>query len=207
MATAVAILATAFAVLAPSAFAATATPTYTLGSSYGALGSGDGQLHLPTRAAVDPATGNVLIVDSANERVQVLTSDGTFLASFATGAGSGPLGIAIDQSSGAAYVSEGGTSQEIVRYVSDGAPVPTYTPDPTFTNPPSGSGAGEVGEFGSPIAVDPTTHDLLIADIANKRVSRLSTSGAFVSSFDGADTAGGAFTGLRDLAVGPTGTI
>jgi DNA-binding beta-propeller fold protein YncE len=193
-----------------AAQAAPAVPAYATAGSFGGSGSGNGQFHNATRVAVEPATGNILAVDSGNSRIQVFAPDpaatGTFLTSISTGLGT-PFGIAVDRATGDVYVSETGTDQ-IVRYQSDGAPVPTYTVDPSFVSPAQGAGAGQIGSFASPIAVDPTTHDLLVADSGNRRVSRFTSSGASAgSSFDGADTAGGAFTLLLDLAIDSTGTI
>jgi hypothetical protein len=54
------------------------------------------------------------------------------------------------------------------------------------------------------LAVDPATHDLLVGDV--DRVSRYTSAGAFVRSFDGASSPGGAFTSVTDIAVGATKT-
>jgi hypothetical protein len=204
---------------APAAMAAPkASPTYLTAGKFGSSGSGPGQFASPSRIAVEPPipaqgaepelSGNVLVTDSGNARIQVFAPAplGTYLTSIST-AGS-PYGIAIDQANGDVYVSEYGAANQIVRYQSDGAPTPTYTLDPSFVSPEPGSGAGQIGSFASPIAVDPTTHGLLVADTGNQRVSRFTSSGAFVApSFNGSDTTGGPFAGLRDVAVGSTGTI
>ncbi|HEV7979007.1 hypothetical protein [Amycolatopsis sp.] len=190
-----------------AAQAAPATLAYATAGAFAASGS---DFNVPTRLAVEPTSGNILVADSANHRIQVFAPDpvatGTLLTSIGTALGV-PYGIAIDQSNGDVYVSESGTD-EIVRYRSDGAPTPTYTIDPSFVSPTQGAGLGQIGSFASPIAVDPTTHDVLVADTANKRVTRFDSSGTFLApSFAGADSAGGSFTYLLDLAVGPTGTI
>ncbi len=44
---------------------------HVFGSAFGAPGSGDGQFHAPTGVAVDESTGEVYVVDSGNERVEV----------------------------------------------------------------------------------------------------------------------------------------
>ncbi|HEY0318639.1 MAG TPA: hypothetical protein VGC49_10165 [Solirubrobacterales bacterium] len=204
-------LASAFLLCAfvPAAVAAPeATPAYAI-NSFGSEGAAPGQFASPTRIAVEPpipaageepeVPGNVLVVDSGNGRIQVFAPQplGTYLTSIDT-AGT-PFGIAIDQGNGDVYVSETGPDR-IVRYTSDGAPTPTYTLDPSFVSPAQGAGAGQVGNFASPIAVDPMTHDLLVADKGNKRVSRYTATGSFVSSFDGGPA-------LIDLAVGPGGDV
>jgi DNA-binding beta-propeller fold protein YncE len=186
------------------------SPGYGAIGSFGSQGSEPGQLaegvgHL----AVDDQTGEILVADTDNGRVEVFAPDanpgGTanYVTGFATG--TSPHGIAIDQSTGAVYVGDT-ASNLIIRFLSDGAAVPTYSEDSSFASPVQGSEPGEVGDFSSALAVDPSTHDLIVADRGNQRVDRYSASGTFIQSFDGADTTGGAFTGLLDVAVSPTAT-
>lgn len=175
--------------------------------SFGAPGINSGELTTPTKVAVDDATGHVLVVDSGNSRVQVFTPDSSAaqaIAEFSTGPGSSPLGIAIDQGTHAVYVSnaDGG---RIARYVSDGAPTPTYTLDGGYAGPAAGSGAGQIGSFSSPLAIDPRNGDLLVADRGNRLVSRFASDGTFLGSFDGSGSAGGPFTDPIDLAVDAAG--
>jgi hypothetical protein len=204
-------LASAFLLCAfvPAAMAAPeATPAFAI-NSFGSEGAAPGQFNSPSRIAVAPpipakgvepeVPGNVLVADSGNGRIQVFAPQplGTYLTSI--DAAGTPFGIAIDQGNGDVYVSETAPDQ-IVRYTSDGAPTPTYTLDPSFVSPAQGAGAGQVGDFASPIAVDPTTHDLLVADKGNQRVSRYTATGSFVGSFDGGSP-------LIDLAVDPGGDV
>lgn len=168
-----------------------------------------GELTSLARIAVDEDTGNVLVVDSGKNRVDVFDSSGPgagLLTTFGEGDLSGPYGIAIDQSNGDVYVTDPGDEQ-ILRYSTDGAPTPTYTLDAGYTGPAAGTGSGEVGSFTSAIAVDPINGDLLVADRGNDRVSRFSSAGAFVSSFNGADSPDGAFTHLEDVVLSPGGKI
>jgi DNA-binding beta-propeller fold protein YncE len=194
---------------APVASAATATPTYAYGS-FGAAGSADGELTHPRHVALEPTTGNVLVADSGNGRVQVFAPSAgvsaTFLTSFGPGTLTTPFGIAIDQTSGAVYVSDAGANQ-IFRFTSDGAATPAYTVDAGFTSPALGSGAGQVGSFASAIAIDPVSHDLLVADAGNNRIDRFTSAGAPVGTFIGAASVSGAFTIPLDIAVTGTGTI
>jgi DNA-binding beta-propeller fold protein YncE len=194
---------------APAAMAATATPATALGA-FGGPGTADGQFTAPTHVAVEPTTGNVLVADSGNGRVQVFKPDTGASASFLTAFGSGtlttPVGIAIDQTTGAVYVSDSGAN-EIFRFTSDGAATPTYTADPGFVSPALGAGAGEVGSFASALAIDPVSHDLLVADTGNKRVARFTSAGAADATFLGAASVSGALTIARDIAVSASGTI
>lgn len=168
-----------------------------------------GELTAPARIAVDEDTGNVLVVDTAKNRVDVFDSSGSgasLLTTFGEGDLSGPYGIAIDQSNGDVYVTDPGNEQ-ILRYETDGEPTPAYTLDAGYTGPAAGSGSEQVGSFASAIAVDPTNANLLVADRGNDRISRFSAAGAFVSSFNGADSTDGAFTHLEDVTLSPAGKI
>ena len=165
-----------------------------------------GEFNAPTKLAVDDATGNVLVVDSGANKVQVWSPGGvsaTLLTAFGEGDLSAPYGIAIDQSNGDVYVSDAGNNR-IVRYATDGQPTPTYTLDPSFTSPASGpdAAAGQVGSFASPLAVDPANGNLLVADTGNEEVTRFDASGGFIASFDGAVSEGGKFRQLEDIVVG-----
>jgi hypothetical protein len=85
----------------------------------------------------------------------------------------------------------------------------SYSPDPSFTSPPQGSGAGQVGSFGTvtgftsigAVAVDPFDHDILLADPTNKLIQRFGPDGSPDGSFD-ASGSGQAFVKPADLAVG-----
>ncbi len=193
----------AFAVVVPLAQAAT---SYTIGGQFGT--SGEGEIVQPSQPAVD-STGDLLVIEDTRSEVLVYRSEGpsvNYLTSFGAGVLVHPSGIATDPTSGAIYVSDGGSGQ-ILRYLSDGAPLPTYTVDPTFTSPAPGFEPGQVGSFDSPLAVDPTNGDLLVGDSGTQQVSRFTSSGTFVSSFDGTGSTAGRFHSLMSLAVDDTGDV
>lgn len=192
--------------LAFGAGKADAFDKYSLSGTFGDFAFG-----VPAKVAVDGSTGNVLVVDSRSGQVQVWGPGGissALLTSFGSGELSSPYGIAIDQVSHDVYVSDAGNNR-VARYSTNGLPTPTYTLDALYAGPPAGSdeSAGEVGSFGSAIAVDPINGDLLVADGVNQYVARYTSGGVFVGGFDGADTAGGAFQGLIDIAVASDGTV
>jgi hypothetical protein len=188
---------------ASPASAVTSTPTYVAGDFFGTLGSADGQFQAPGSIAVEPATHNVLVADTVNARVQVLAPSGNgvqFVTSFGTGTLTAPFGLAIDRTSGAVYVTDAGTPV-IRRYTSDGAPTPTYTLDTGFTSP-------AIASANSTLAIDPTTHDLVVADTGTQEVKRFAVSdGHLIGSFNGSTSGGGPFTSLRSVAVAPSGTV
>jgi hypothetical protein len=173
--------------------------------SFGFGGSGPGGLSAPQHIAVDDSTGNVFVADPGNGRVEVFQPDGsgsaTYLTEFGAAAVSQPYGVAVDQSTGDVYVAGAdGVQPKVARFTSDNRPTPTYTLDPSFTSPVGGAGAGQIGDFNSPIAVDPSTHDVIVADRGNKRIDRYSSTGTFIRAFDGSDAAGG-LTTITDVAA------
>jgi hypothetical protein len=205
------LLRTALAVaLATLSLAAVAVPGAVAASGYLPSGTfdltGPGALAAPQRVAVESSTGNILVVDSGNDRIAVFAPNGddaSFLTDFGGATLDDPFGVAIDQSNGDVYVSDAGNAR-VVRFESDGAPTPTYTLDSGYTSPLAGSAVGKVGNFRAPLAVAPNG-DLLVADKDDQLVQRYDSTGAFLSSFDGSDTPGGAFTGLLDVAIDPDG--
>lgn len=172
--------------------------------------SGNGTLgNVPTDIAVEDSTGRVFVADSENDRVVVFESSqpgAAVVTTFGEGELSAPYGIAIDPTSGDVYVSDSGNDR-LVRYESDGAEPPAYTLDATYTGPAKGTGSEEIGSFASPLATDPTSGDLFVADTGNLRVERFEADGTFADSFDGADSSAGAFTSLLDIAIGPDDEI
>jgi hypothetical protein len=190
---------------APAALAVTSTPTYVPGDFFGIQGSGDGEFLTPGSIAIEPVTHNVLVADTGNARVQVLAPSGNglaFVTSFGAGTLTAPFGLAIDQTSGAIYVTDVDAGNPVIRrYTSDGAATPTYTVDTAFASP-------AIVSAHSTLAVDPTTHDLLVADTGTQEVKRFDVGdGHLISSFNGATSGGGPFTSLRSVAVAPSGAV
>jgi hypothetical protein len=203
-------------VLAPAALASQPPhPVYVAPPTPVVIVNDGSTLSEPQQLAVNEANHTLLVADQGNARVSVFSSSvnsetgETVMAqepSVGVGALTSPYGVAVDQASHRLYVSDAGSNQ-IVRYTFTTGDPATFTPDPSFTSPAVGSGTGQVGSFAASIAVDPTTHDLLVADQGNHRVSRYSASGAFVSSFDGSAGADGVFPGPLSVAVGQDGTV
>jgi hypothetical protein len=159
------------------------------------VGGGD-----PGQVAVDDVTGNILAADPADNRVLVSaagTAPGVVATSLGEFAAVAPFGVAVDQASHAVYVSEGLPMGKVERFVSDGAPVPTYTADPAFAGV-------AITRNKAPIAVDPTTHDLLVAD--GNVIKRFTSTGALVQTVDGSGTPGGKFRNVLDVKAGVSAT-
>ncbi|NCS29194.1 MAG: PEP-CTERM sorting domain-containing protein, partial [Microcystis aeruginosa F13-15] len=101
-------------------------------STFGSLGSGNGQFNSPYGIAVDGG-GNIYVADTGNSRVQVFNSGGVFQSTFGTnGTGNGefdfPLGIAFD-SGGNIYVAD--TNNNRVQVFSPTSQPPVSTPEPS----------------------------------------------------------------------------
>jgi sugar lactone lactonase YvrE len=79
------------------------TPQGELLSEFGSRGAGAGQFNYPTQIWCDPASGELLVTDSLNFRVQRFTKDGQFISALsgigdATGNLARPKGVATDHS-------------------------------------------------------------------------------------------------------------
>lgn len=193
----IACVALLFAIFAP---AASAAPTANPGLGY--LTSFGGGEFVPigqaaSSVAVDGSTGNIIVANGFFQTVVVFAPDsvagGTLLTSFEYG--DAPTSTAVDSTTGAIYM-ESEFSDAVTRWVSDGAPTPTYTLDPGFNStglPP------RVGGATAGIAVDPTTQDVLVARPG--QITRLDgTSGALISSFAAPVT-------TNRIAIAPDGSI
>jgi sugar lactone lactonase YvrE len=144
---------------------------------FGTPGSGNGQFEQPSGLATD-AAGNVYVADTNNDRIEKLTSSGSYLDQWD---GSGdlfePNDVAVD-GSGHVFV----TDFDHVRvFTSSGSPITSW----------DGTGSSE-GPLDQPqgIAVDRDGH-VYVADKGNDRVQVFDSSGGFLSSF-GSGPGGGA---------------
>ncbi len=209
-ATVLASVALLLGVAAPPASAATATDSYGYLTSFGSGESSGSYAAQYNAVTVDGGTGNILVAEQnqggggPGQRVMVYSPDpaagGTLLTILDVGGPNYyPNSVAFDQSGGALYFSSFGNI--VHRFLSDGAPVPTYTEDMSYA-----MAAGAPGPMGG-MAVDSVNHDVLVGTEEPARVYRYDPTGALIGSFDGSNTVGGAFKGVRGLAVGPTGTV
>jgi DNA-binding beta-propeller fold protein YncE len=171
------------------------------------VGEAESEVLSPQHLVVDEAHKTLIVADLGHSRLAVYSLGGsspTFQQSVGVGTLSSPYGVALDELDKFLYVSDAGSGR-ILRYTYTSASPAVYTLDKTFPSPPAGSKVGQVGNFTAALAVDPTTHDLLVADQGNHVVDRFSATGAFVNSFTG-DSTGAPFSGPTDVAVGADGT-
>ena len=152
------------------------------GPGPGGSGSADGQLSNPGQADVNDATGNIYVADTNNNRVQVFKPNPTGGEYDSQAAIAAPVDLAIDQDTGDVYVAN---ASGVSKFSSSLAPI--GAPDWTV---PAATG---------PLAVDPSTGDLLVADTANNLIRRFGSDG----------TAAGTFAAERpiDLAADSAGDV
>jgi DNA-binding beta-propeller fold protein YncE len=214
---------------------------------FGSTGTGASQFNTPRGVAVNQATGDVYVVDSLNNRVQQFDALGTFVRAWGwgvqtggqvfetcaapgpcmagiSGAGAGQLanaqGIAVDQASGAVYVTSQG-NRRVDKFDGSGnflfgfgwgvatgaAALETCT---TASSCQAGTAGAGNGQFGNTIgypAVDPRNGDVVVADPANRRVQKFNSSGAFVTAFGGSGTSQFAVSQPTRVAVDSSGSI
>jgi glucose/arabinose dehydrogenase/sugar lactone lactonase YvrE len=154
---------------------------YSQGSSgiprWNQSGEGVPRLSLPSGITVDASSGNVFVADTANNRIQLFTSNGTFLTQWGEygdedGAFRSPEGIAVDQE-GNVYVADTENNR-----------IQLFTSNGTFLTQ-WGEYGDEDGAFRSPegIAVD-QEGNVYVADTANNRI-QLFYNGTFLTQWGG----------------------
>ena len=178
--------------------AANASAYLTLDHEFGSAGSGDGQFNAAVGVATSESSGDVYVVDSANNRVQRFDSDGNYLSQFGSaGSGDGqfsePQAVAIDQSDGSVYVVDMGNNR-----------IEKFEP-PEPSSKSSATPGSANGQLSAPpgVAVDPTSGDVLVADSANNRVQRFDPDGNYLSQFGEP----GLFSEPSQLATDSTGSV
>ena len=164
---------------------AAATPSFGFEFSFGGENSGPGHLWRPHGIAVD-AEGNVWVVDSAHNRVQVFSAKGEFIRQFgsygtANGQFSEPRGIAID-SKGNVWVADNHNDR-----------IEEFDKKGQFIRKIGSHGTAN-GQFWSPsgIAVD-SKDNLWVADTLNNRIQEFNWGGGFIQKFGSKGSGNGAF--------------
>jgi hypothetical protein len=148
--------------------------------------------------------GNVFLLrpldpNSGDGEVDVLNATGSSLTRVDLG-GFVPGGVAVSADGSDLFVTAS-NSTSIRKFVSDGAPTPTYAEDPSWQ-----AGALLIGRGG--IAVDPSSGELVVADGSSGSIYHLdAATGAVLSSFDGSTTPGGKFVLPTSLAVAGNGDV
>jgi DNA-binding beta-propeller fold protein YncE len=142
-------------------------------------GRRDAILLRPEGIAVDSSSGNVYVADTANNRIQVFSSNGTFISRFGkygneNGTLRSPAGIAVDSSSGNVYVADTANNR-----------IQVFSSNGTFISEWGEHGGGP-GSFREPqgIALD-QAGNVYVADTANHRIQVFSSNGTFMARWGG----------------------
>jgi streptogramin lyase len=170
-----------------------AETTLSYAKKFGEAGTEPGKLKTPWGTAVN-AEGALLVVDSANNRIEKFSSEGTYVSSFGTsGSGNGqlkePQGIALD-SVGNIWVADTGNNR-IEEFSSTGTFLKTV-----------GSLGTESGKLKAPaaLAFDPKGN-LWVADTANNRIEKFNKEGIYGSEFGSAGSEPGKLQEPKGIAI------
>lgn len=195
------------AITAVDAQAATSGSTYAYTTTFGTGDLTATGAAAPNALAVDPATGNILATDEYGARTAVFAPDpatgGSLLTSIDASGGNIvlPQTAAIDPTNGDLYLKDAQATMTVARYVSDGNPTPTYTLDMSWSLTP-----GAISDYSGGMAVDPTTHDLLVVEPSLAQIDRISgATGAVISTFNASGGAVSPFVYPTSIAAGPNG--
>jgi len=158
----------------------------------GGKGIGRGQFDSPTGIAVD-GSGNVLVADTGNGRIEKFSATGTFISTMGTkGVGNGqlgaPNGIAID-GSGNIYVADAGNHR-----------VEKLTPDGKLIAEWKGSEPGFYGPRRIAIGPDGSVY---VVDQGHSRIAKLSPDGQTLSAWGSKGNGDGEFDDPTSVAVDP----
>jgi hypothetical protein len=154
-----------------------------------AIGVGKGEFNKPSGIAVDQSDGSVYVHDRTNFRIQKFDLGGNFILMF---------GFDVNQT-----------------LVGTGFEVCTQASGDVCKVGVAGNGSGQFGNiaFNSSVnpklAVDPISHDVFVADPANTRIQRFTSSGSFVSAFGSAGSGLGQFAASspQHIAVDAAGVV
>jgi DNA-binding beta-propeller fold protein YncE len=142
---------------------------------------------------VDRSSDTVYVVDSVNQRVQILTSDGSYLGMIGWGVSGiwlgNPTDVAID-SKGAVYIVDL-PSHTVLKVASDGSLETTW-----------GGYGTEAGQFDEPHGVAIDSHDsVYVTERWNHRVQKFDENGNWLSMWGNQGTGPGQFMTCTEIAV------
>jgi DNA-binding beta-propeller fold protein YncE len=165
------------------------TPTNTFP---GGKGAGRGQFDSPTGIAVD-GSGNVLVADTNNARIEKFSATGALLGIFGTkGTGTGqvrsPNGIAVDRM-GNVYVADG-SNHRVQKLAADGTFVAEWKgPEPGFYGPRR-------------VAIGPD-ESIYVVDQGHDRIAKLTPNGDVLLTWGSKGNGDGQFNDPTSVAVDP----
>ena len=165
-------------------------------------GSGNGQTSFCLGVAIDPVTQNIFVLDSGNNRIQVFNSAGVYQSQFgSSGSGNGqfnaPFGIAIDP-----------TSHNIVVADTFNRRVQIFNSSGVYQSQFGSLGTGN-GQFSLPygpvgVAIDPTSHNIVVTGYSDNRVQVFNSAGVYLSQFGSPGIGNGQLSSPLGIAIDPT---
>lgn len=183
----------------PSGVVTTLAGQTTAGSADG-TGS-DASFNIPYGVAVIPSSGNIVVADTFNHRIRLVTYPGgvvTTLAgsgSLGTTDGTGtaasfnyPTGVAVIPSTGVIVVTDNNSHR--IRLVTPAGVVTTLAG--SGIGYADGTGAAASFKYPSGVAVIPSSGDVVVADTNNNRIRLITYPGGVVTTLAGQTTAGSA---------------
>lgn len=150
---------------------------HSLVSAFGASGGGDGQLSGNSGVAVDQASGDVYVADTANHRVEEFDANGAFAAMFGWGVKDGKSEAQTCTSGCQAGIAGSGAGQLAA---------------PTFIAVDNSGGS--------------SSGDVYVGDTTNNTVTKYDANGNFIATNDGT-ASGSAFGPLAGVAVDHDGNL
>jgi DNA-binding beta-propeller fold protein YncE len=168
----------------------TSRPEIAINTFQGGKGTGRGQFDSPTGIAVD-GSGNVLVADTNNGRIEKLSATGTFLGILGTkGTGPGqlrnPNGIAVDRT-GNIYVADA-SNHRVQKMAPDGTLIAEWKgPEPGFYGPRR-------------IAIGPDD-SIYVVDQGHNRIAKFSSNGEVLATWGRQGNGDGEFNDPTSVAV------
>src|SRR5918992_324937 len=176
-------------------------------STWSEFGTQETSLSSPEGIAVDSSSGNVYVADTANNRIQVFSSNGTFISKWGggyapraiNGSFDHPSDISLDQA-GNVYVADTANNR-----------IQVFSSNGTFISV-LGRDGGANGTLRSPegIAVDSSSGNVYVADTANNRIQVFSSNGTFISKWGGGyapRAINGSFDHPSDISLDQAGNV
>ncbi len=170
-------------------------------STFGANGTGNGQLKAPADVAID-ANGDIWVADKGNNRIEKFSADGQYLSKFGSlGSGNGqlssPAALAID-AKGNIWVADKGNGR-----------VEKFNPQGEYLSQFGSKGTGN-GQFtsGGPegIAID-AKGNIWVSDTYGGRVQKFDESGNFLKVVGSKGSAPGQLGEPTGIDIGPGGKV
>jgi DNA-binding beta-propeller fold protein YncE len=149
----------------------------------GGRGTDEGQFDSPSGIALDPS-GNVLVADTGNGRIEKFSPTGTFVTSI--GQFEAPNGIAIDRA-GNIYVAEIGSKHRVQKLAPDGTFIAQWAP----------------GLYGPRrIGIGPD-NSIYVVDSGNNRIVKFNPDGQVLARWGSEGSGDGQFKGISSVTVDP----